>query len=108
MSTIVAQPTVANTLPPVQTAGLSDTARSYLRACVRNLRRAGTSAAHAAIYANDWADGYRAFAAGTHLSQLAGAAFDGWQYAHGEDAWWHCQIVDAAQDSADACNYGWR
>lgn len=104
MATIFSIPQ-STTVPTVHTHDLSTEARDYLRGYVRDLRRRGVSAASAATWANEWADGYRAFAAGTHLSQLVGAGFDGWSFAHGEDAWRYCQMVDAAQDSAAAA--GW-
>lgn len=93
----------------IDTHDLSAEARDYLRhGLVRSMLDAGASKCSASGFANLWAIGYRSFAKGMARSQWTGAALEGWEYAHGEDAWWHCQIVDAAQDSADACNYGWR
>lgn len=92
---------VAQTAVPTQhvvdTAGLSHEAVDYLRRTVRTLRRCGEGAA----WANAWADGYRAWHSGTTGTELASrAGWDGWEYAKGEDAYWHCLATDGAAEVA--------
>lgn len=91
----------------VHTDKLSDEAKDYLRAQVRKLLAAGCSKPEAVAYANAFAAGYRAFGRGVkrEWTQDAPPVLDGWDYAHGEQAWRECMYIDACQDSAAACGY---
>lgn len=105
-SILAQRPTVAPTAPKptVSTYDLSREAVDYLKAIVRKQRMAGVSVVDAAWYANRWCAGYRSFGKRLGVPVDSAAAWDGYEYAKGEDAWWQCQEIDAAQASADAAN----
>ena len=86
----------------VHCAGLSDEARDYLRQQVRAWRQAGHTAATAAAFAQSWCSGYRWFGCHPHERiVMASAEFiDGYEFAHGQDMYLECMIIDQCQDSS--------
>lgn len=96
---------------PVRVTDLSREAVDYLRRQVRAWRRDGDNAATAAGRAQSWCNGYRWFAGHRHERiVMAPAEFvDGYEFAHGEDMYLECMIVDALQSGNpfDLPGYPW-
>jgi hypothetical protein len=108
-TTILSHPTPAQpSARPVyriRTHNLSAEAVSHLRGLVRKQLAAGETKERAAQWANAWATGYRAFGCGSPRSLLSEIALEGYDFAHGEDAYLRCMEIDAAQDSAAAATW---
>lgn len=106
MATVVSLPQPhVRPIYTIHTDHLSAAAGDYLRGVVRDQLRAGASKRDAAHAANVWCAGYRAFKTGAARADQPGLAQDGWDYAHGEDAWLQCRYIDACQDSAAAADW---
>lgn len=102
---IPAETAAARPVYRIRTHNLSAEAVSHLRGLVRDLLKQGETKERAAQWANAWATGYRAFGCGSPRSLLSEIALEGYEYAHGEQAWLDCLYTDLCQDSAAAANW---